>query len=128
MQSFLTPLIGAEAGTAILRNSRTGVLIADRVIPAFDSRARRTGLLNHSGLRPGEAMIIAPTNAIHTFFMRFPIDVAFVDRQGCVLKICTALRPWRIAAEWRAHAVIEMATNTLLSLTTVGDPIVLSKP
>jgi uncharacterized membrane protein (UPF0127 family) len=121
MQSFLVPLIDAEAGTMILRNSRTGVVIADRVIPAFDSRARRTGLLRRTGLSPGEAMIIAPTNAIHTFFMQFPIDVAFVDRSGRVVKICNGVKPWRIAWAWGAYAVIEMSDNALAAGSTRGD-------
>ena len=58
-------------------------------------------------------MIIAPCNSIHTFFMRFPIDAAFVDRQGVVLKASTELVPWRIALSLRAFAVIELPAGTL---------------
>ena len=61
----------------------------------------------------GTAMIIAPTNAIHTFFMKFAIDVLFVAKDGSVLKVRHAVRPWRMSAAWRAHAVIELAAGTL---------------
>jgi uncharacterized membrane protein (UPF0127 family) len=110
----------------VLRNQRTGAIVADRLLAALDSRSRRTGLLKHTGLALGEAMVIAPTNAIHTFFMRFAIDVAFVDRTGRVVKICAAVKPWKIAWAWGGYAVLETAANALdglrpgdvLSLTT----------
>jgi uncharacterized membrane protein (UPF0127 family) len=67
-------------------------------------------------------MLIAPTNAVHTFFMRFPIDVAFVTREGRVLKTCEALAPWRIAGAFRAYAVVELPAGTLSRCDTiVGD-------
>jgi uncharacterized membrane protein (UPF0127 family) len=56
-------------------------------------------------------MIIAPCNGIHTFFMRFTIDVLFVDRQGTVLKVCRGLKPWRIGLSLRAFAALEFATQ-----------------
>jgi len=122
MPSFLAPLLDPAAGPMMLRNVRTGAIVADRLITAFDSASRRTGLLKHAGLIPGEAMVIAPTNAIHTFFMRFAIDVAFVDRDGYVVKICEALKPWRVTAAWSGHAVIETAARSLgASETVVGD-------
>jgi uncharacterized membrane protein (UPF0127 family) len=71
-------------------------------------------------------MLIAPTNAVHTFFMRFPIDIAFVTRQGRVVKTCSGLRPWRIAASFGAYAVVELPAGTLSRCDTVaGDTIVI---
>lgn len=63
-------------------------------------------------------MIIAPTNAIHTFFMKFPIDVLFVAKDGRVVKIREALPPWRIAGGWGAFCVIELAAGGLRSSAT----------
>src|SRR5687768_16358421 len=83
--SVLTPLAAAPAGL-VLRNMRTGRIVADRLLPALDSESRRRGLLKHTSLDAGEAMIIAPTNAVHTWFMKFAIDIAFVTRDGRVLK------------------------------------------
>jgi hypothetical protein len=69
-------------------------------------------------------MLIAPTNAIHTFFMRFPIDVAFVSREGRIVKIVSDLRPWRIAAAWRGYGVMEMTAGSFdRSGTLTGDSL-----
>ena len=71
-------------------------------------------------------MLIAPTNAIHTFFMKFPIDVAFVTREGRVLKIRPAMPAWRMAAAWGGYAVIEMAAGAFeRSDTRPGDELVI---
>ena len=77
-------------------------------LKAFDSTNRRTGLLEHDSLPEGSALIIAPSQAIHTFSMRFSIDMAFVAKDGLVLKVRQAVPPRRIAVSWRAFAVIEL--------------------
>ena len=58
-------------------------------------------------------MIIAPSNAVHTCFMRFPIDLAFVTREGLVLKTRVHVGPWRLSACLRAFAVVELPAGTL---------------
>ena len=69
-------------------------------------------------------MVIAPTNAVHTWFMRFPIDIAFVNKEGRVVKVCHAVKPWRIAASFRGYAVIELAAGSLTrGDTVVGDTL-----
>lgn len=113
MPSFLNNLVGARADEFLLINRQTKVVVATRLIPAFDSKSRRTGLLKHKTLEEGVAMLIAPSNSIHTFFMRFPIDVAFVAKDGRILKVKAGLRPWSLAASWRAHAVVEMAEGAI---------------
>ena len=71
-------------------------------------------------------MLIAPTNAVHTFFMRFAIDIAFVTREGRVAKICAAVPPWRIAVALRAYGVVELPAGTLAaSETLAGDSLVI---
>ena len=111
--SFLNPLLKTGSEGYRLLNERTGLSVADHLLTAFDSATRRTGLLRHNSLPEGTALIIAPTNAIHTFFMRFAIDVAFVSKDGRVVKIRTSLAPWRMAAALRAHAVVELPAGTL---------------
>src|SRR5258706_3143350 len=129
MPSFLSPLSKDLSAPKILVNKRTGGVVASRLIPAFDSAARRVGLLRHASLPQGEAMIIAPCNAIHTFFMRFPIDVAFVAKDGRVLKTRAAVRPWRIAVSLRAHAVVELPAGALLdSPLARGDRLEICDP
>jgi len=112
MASFLTPLRD-NPGAFELRNARTGAVVASRLSTAFDSKSRRTGLLKHTGLGADEALFIAPTNAIHTWFMKFAIDVAFVKRDGEVVKTRTAIPPWRMSAAMRAYAVVELSPGAL---------------
>jgi uncharacterized membrane protein (UPF0127 family) len=124
MPSFLSPLLRDPSRQFRLMNTRTGAVVADHLIGAFDSESRRTGLLHHQSMPAGTAMIIAPTNAIHTFFMKFAIDVLFVAKDGRVVKARGAVRPWRMSAAWRAHAVIELSAGTLQrTIVQVGDHV-----
>jgi uncharacterized membrane protein (UPF0127 family) len=109
MPSFLEPLLKEPHVRFGLRILRTGGLLATEVESAVDSETRRRGLLGRTGLADGVAMVIAPTNAIHTFFMRFPIDVVFVRRDGGVLKVRRAVPAWRMAFAVRGFAVVELA-------------------
>ena len=123
MTSFLQALLHKEStGRPRIINTRNGKVVADQLLTAFDSESRRTGLLQHQSLPPSTAMIIAPTNAIHTFFMKFSIDIAFVSKDGCVVKIRPRVPAWRMTGAMRAYAVLEMAAGALASSDTqVGD-------
>ena len=122
MKSFLTPLLRADGPSLALTNTRHHRVVARTLLTAFDSKSRRTGLLKHDSLPEGSALIIAPCQAIHTFSMRFSIDVAFVSRDGVVLKVRHAVPPRRIAVSWRAFAVIELPVGALeTSDTKPGD-------
>ena len=66
------------------------------------------GLLGRSGLDPAEGLLIKPTNSVHMFFMRFPIDVVFLDRDMVVRKVVETLRPWRMTACRGARAALEL--------------------
>ena len=122
--SFLSPMLGESQSGLAIRNERNQRQLATSLIAAFDSQTRRTGLLKHETLPDGTAMVIAPTSAIHTFFMRFAIDVAFVTREGRIVKVCHGLRPWRIALAPGAFAVIELPSGTLAGSGTVwGDTL-----
>jgi uncharacterized membrane protein (UPF0127 family) len=113
----------AKAGPPhALVNERTRQRLASAVEIAGTSESRRRGLLGRDSLDPSSALVIAPCSAIHTFFMRFAIDVVFVDRGGSVLKIVRDLPPWHMAASLRAYAVIEMTGGSLQqSDVAVGD-------
>jgi uncharacterized membrane protein (UPF0127 family) len=129
MASFLTQMRNADAGAFVLRNQQTGAVVATHLLPAFDSRTRNVGLLGRRSLDPGTAMIIAPTNAVHTFFMRFPIDIAFVKKDGRILKIRDRLPAWRMAAAWGAYAVVEMPAGSFdLAGTAKGDFLEVARP
>lgn len=69
---------------------------------------RTRGLIGRDALAPGCGMVIWDCNAVHTFFMRFPIDVVFVDSSVRVLKVAGRLAPYRFAGSLRASAAIEL--------------------
>jgi hypothetical protein len=128
MSSFLQPLLGRDADRQQIVNVRSGKVVADRLLTAFDSRTRKNGLLAHDSLPHSTAMVIAPSNAVHTFFMKFPIDVVFVSKSGRVLKIRSAVPAWRMTASLRAFAVLELAAGSLDgSDTRVGDQLIVSR-
>lgn len=96
--------------------------MATHIETAFSSADRKRGLLGRDGLPPGQALVIAPTNLVHTFAMRFPIDILFAARDGRVLKVSEAVPPRRIAGALRAFAVVELAAGELArSGTRAGD-------
>ena len=106
--NFMRALAGGRDASRALVNGRTGVVVAHDVEAALSSRARRRGLLGRDAMHDGQALILAPCGAIHTCGMRFPIDVLFVARDGCVLKIVERLAAWRIAGSLRAIATVEL--------------------
>ncbi len=82
------------------------------------------GLLGRAQLPRDEGLWLAPAWSIHTWAMRFPIDVVFVDRDQRVLRIVEAMTPWRIVSERRAHAVVELAAGRARELgLAVGEPL-----
>jgi uncharacterized membrane protein (UPF0127 family) len=108
---FLKPMLAVSAGSGsqmMLWNERSGRPLATHLEGAFDSESRRRGLLGRDGLAEGAALIIAPCQAVHTFRMRFPIDIVFADRQGRVVHVRSHVGARRIAVAWRAFAVIEL--------------------
>jgi uncharacterized protein len=126
--SFLQPLLREGVAGQTIANVRNGRVVADRLMTAFDSASRRKGLLQRDSMPEGGALIIAPSNAIHTFFMRFAIDVIFVAKDGHVLKTRTAMPSRRIIASLRAFAVIELAAGALdHSDIKAGDQLVIRR-
>ena len=109
--TFLNPLIGSGPGTYELVNAKRGTLLASHVEPAFDSNTRKKGLLGRESVPDDYVLIIAPCGSIHTFFMRCPIDVVFVSRDGTVTKACRSVKPWRLAGSLKAFAVVEAAAG-----------------
>jgi uncharacterized protein len=69
------------------------------------------GLLGRSGLETGEGILLQPASSVHTFFMRFAIDVVFLNRDGEVLKVAKGVPPWRTAAARGARAVVELGAG-----------------
>jgi uncharacterized membrane protein (UPF0127 family) len=104
----------------IARNLDTGAIVADNVAVAATHAERAVGLLSRSGLDPGEALWIVPSRGVHTWGMRFAIDILALDDRGVVIDRVEALKPWRIRLPRRGTAgVLELPTGTLNASGTV---------
>jgi uncharacterized membrane protein (UPF0127 family) len=96
-----------------VQNLTRNVELADRAEVADTSAKRRTGLLKHTGLEPGEGLWIVPCESVHSFFMKFTIDVLYLDRKHRVKKIRPEMTPWRISGCLTAHSVLELPAGTI---------------
>lgn len=109
-------------------NLTRGTSVAERCRVAASLRDRTVGLLATPSLPAGEGLLIERTQSIHMFFMRYPIDVAFLDRQARVTRTVADLRPWRVV--WWARGArdcIELPVGALsASGTLAGDQLTVS--
>lgn len=123
---FLSECVRAPGNRWSLRNCTTGATLAEALIPAFDRQSRNRGLLGRNALPADTGIVLAPCSGVHTWFMRFPIDILFVSRTGEILKVRRAVPPWRLALRFGAFAVIELPAGVSVGteaghqLTTVA--------
>jgi uncharacterized membrane protein (UPF0127 family) len=105
----------------VLNLTRQAVL-ADCVDVAHNGATRRKGLLGRTGLPAGEGLWIVPCESVHTFGMKFPIDLVYLDRKKKVKKVRSGVPPWRLSACLSAHSVLELASGTVrMTQTRPGD-------
>jgi len=106
-------------------NVRTGQKIADQVVKADTAFKRMRGLLGRSSLAVGEGLYLPKCNAIHTFFMRFPIDVLFLTKDHLITHMVHSLVPFRIVwGPWGTRAVLELPGGALQQVPCeTGDTI-----
>jgi uncharacterized protein len=111
----------------VARNVSLNRLLADRVGIADTRATRAVGLLSRDGLEPGEALWIVPSRGVHTWGMRFAIDVLALDQAGTVIDLVSNLKPWRLRLPRRGTAgVLELPAGTLVaSGTAVGHHVLL---
>ena len=87
--------------------------VCERCVVAETPLTRLKGLLGRSAMARGDGLLIRPTSAIHTCFMRFPVDAVFLDRDLVVLRAVSDLRAWRVAACRGSRAVLELAAGEI---------------
>jgi len=105
-----------------------GRVVCERCELATSPVTRAKGLLGRRGLPSGEGILLRPAGSIHTAFMRFPIDVAFLARDGRVLQLERELPPWRVAAKRGAHAVVELPAGEVARRgLRVGDTLIVEE-
>jgi uncharacterized protein len=105
-------------------NITRGTVLASRLEVAGTGETRRKGLLGRNNLEPGEGLWIAPCESVHTFFMRFAIDLVYLDRKHKVRKVRHSVGPWRISACITAHSVLELPAGSVRATQTeLGDMV-----
>ena len=106
-------------------NHTTGNVLADNVSIADNLLSRMKGLLGRSTLPSGEGLWIKPCMGVHTFGMKFPIDVVFLDREKRVVELVRVLRSNRMSRIYsKASSVLELPAGTIDATHTVpGDTI-----
>jgi uncharacterized membrane protein (UPF0127 family) len=105
-------------------NRDRGTVLAEAADIADTSAKRRTGLLKHARLDPGEGLWIAPCESVHSFGMKFAIDVIYLDKKKRVKKVRREMVPGRISACLTAHSVLELPVGVIdASRTEAGDQL-----
>ena len=105
------------------RMSVNGKVVLERIIMADTYTKRLQGLLGRKGLDEREGMMILPCNSIHTYRMKFPIDVLFVDRDNVVVKVLRDFKPGRMGPlVFKSHFVMEAEAGVFKDVK-VGDKL-----
>ncbi len=108
----------------VLINVQKKTVVSDHCRFANNVAKRMVGLLNRKSLAPGEGLLLDRCYGVHTFFMRFPIDVLFLDKDYRVIRAVRALPPWRTCAVKQSMYVLELPAGQIEhSQTTAGDQI-----
>ncbi len=104
-------------------------IIADRVEVASSLWSRFWGLMGRRKLAPGHGLLIMPCSSIHMFFMRFPIDVVFLDRANVAVKVVHSIKPWRMAMGGGGKNALELPAGTAAAAGVLeGDQLDFSDP
>jgi hypothetical protein len=105
-------------------NLNRNTVLATCMEIAGTGATRNKGLLGRNSLPPGEGLWIVPCEAVHTFWMQFPIDLVYLDRKKRIRKLVTAVPAWRFSGCLTAHSVIELPAGTIRqTLSQTGDAL-----
>ncbi|MDX1980534.1 MAG: DUF192 domain-containing protein [Bryobacteraceae bacterium] len=111
-----------------VRNATKGTVLAESAGVADTPETRNRGLLKHQSLPEGEGLWIIPTQGVHTFFMKFAIDVLYLNKARKVLKIRPDMGKSRLSFCLSAHSVLELPAGTAARTGTgVGDQLEFEK-
>ncbi len=110
----------------VVRNQTRSTILADAAELADTSEKRRTGLLKHASLGQGEGLWIVPCESVHSFFMKFAIDLVYMDKNKKVKKVRHSMVPWRVSACLSAHSILELPAGAVAATgTQAGDQLVI---
>ena len=109
-------------------NRTRGNVVCEQAVIADQPLRRMRGLLGRSSLPVGEGILLMPAPSVHTAFMRFAIDVVFIDRDSQVIKIACDVGPWRMASARHARHTLELPAGEVARRgVEVGDVIAIGE-
>ena len=106
-----TSTLGTKSGAEVAVRKRDGGVVCERCTLAATPLARMRGLLGRRSIGRDEGVLLRPAGSVHTAFMRFAIDVVFVDGDLVVRRVVSELPPWRTAGARRARGALELAAG-----------------
>lgn len=123
VRKYLSSHRGSEPSSRLrVSNLTRHTVLATSLEVAESSAQRNKGLLGREALNPGEGLWIRPCESVHTFWMRFPIDLVYLDRDLHIRKLVRDVRPWRLSGCLSAHSILELPSGTIRgTLTEIGD-------
>jgi uncharacterized membrane protein (UPF0127 family) len=118
----------AMTSPVLVRNATRGRVLAGAAEIARGPIRRGMGLMRRRGWFGSDALLLEHCNSVHSFFMRMPIDVAYLDKGGRVMRMVSSMRPWRVGPiVWSADSVLELPAGALArSGTAEGDRLELA--
>jgi uncharacterized membrane protein (UPF0127 family) len=118
----------ATSRTLEVRNLTRGTVLSSAIEIADTGPARNKGLLGRDGISEGGGLWIVPCESVHTFFMRFPVDLVYIDSGHRVTKVRSSVSPWRLSACLGAYSIVELPAGTIERTQTArGDLLELSE-
>lgn len=123
LRNFIAPHDSSEEESRLCVTNKTrNTVLATRMEVADSSAKRNKGLLGRDRLAQGEGLWIIPCESVHTFWMRFPIDLVYLDRKKRIRKLKASVPAWRLSACLRAHSILELPAGTIRATQTqTGD-------
>ena len=98
----------------MIQNSTRSTKLAEQTEIAKGMLRRGLGLIGRRGWTGSDGLVLSGCNSIHTFFMRMPIDVVYLDKGNRVLRADGAVKPWRVGPiVWKAKTVVELPAGTI---------------
>jgi uncharacterized membrane protein (UPF0127 family) len=125
LRNYFAPRGCTEEESRLRVTNTTRNTVLANYLEVADSAAKRNkGLLGRESLAPGEGLWIIPCESVHTFWMRFPIDLVYLDRKKNIRKLKSAVPAWRLSACLRAHSILELPAGTIeQTQTRLGDEL-----
>jgi uncharacterized membrane protein (UPF0127 family) len=110
----------------IVTNSDRGTVMGEAIEVAMTAVQRVKGLLGRDCLADGQGLLFRGCSSLHTFFLQFPVDIVFLDKQGKVLKSARDVKPFKVVmAPFRAYYALELPVGAIDgSATRIGDRVI----